>query len=374
MKHIDEYRDFSKIKSLCDNISSVTTKQWKIMEVCGGQTHSILKYSLEELLPPGITLLHGPGCPVCVTPVEMIDRAIYLSGLPDVILVSYGDMLRVPGTYTDLLSCKANGADIRMLYSPMQAIKIAKENPDKKVVFFSVGFETTAPANALSIAMAHKDNIDNYFMLCSHVTIPPALELLLSNSVSAIQGFLLPGHVCTVMGYEEYIPIAEKFKVPAVVTGFEPADILIGVYALIRQLESGTHFVENQYKRTVQKEGNKQAKAVLDEIFIISDRIWRGIGNIPDSGLKINDKYSAFDAEVAFGLADINIPEKLSSKNNQKIKVDKSVCIAGEVLQGISKPSQCPAFGSACTPEYPLGAPMVSSEGACAAYYTYWKK
>lgn len=374
MKYLDEYRDSATIKAISDKIFGIAAKDWKIMEVCGGQTHTILKYSLEELLPQKITLIHGPGCPVCVTPVEMLDKAVYLSGLKDVILVSYGDMLRVPGTFTDLLSCKANGSDIRMLYSPLQAIKIAKENKNKKVIFFGVGFETTAPANALSIIMAKKENLKNFYMLCSHVTIPSAIELLLSNKSTAIQGLLLPGHVCTVMGYEEYYPLLEKYKVPAVVTGFEPGDILSGIYLLIKQLEEGTCKIENQYKRTVHKDGNRHAKAIIDEIYVRGDQIWRGIGNINNSGLKINEKYSEFDAEIAFGLGEININEKIGLKYNNKILDESTLCIAGEVLQGISKPIDCPAFASCCTPEYPLGAPMVSSEGACAAYYMYVKK
>ncbi|MCX6152688.1 MAG: hydrogenase formation protein HypD [Candidatus Kapabacteria bacterium] len=374
MKYLDEYRDSSNIKSIYLKICEITTKQWRIMEVCGGQTHSIMKYNLENILPDKISFIHGPGCPVCVTPIEMIDKAIYLAGLEDVILVSYGDMLRVPGTYTDLLTCKANGADIRMLYSPLQAIKIAVENKDKKVIFFAVGFETTAPANALSIISANKQKVNNYFMLCSQVTVPTALELLLSNRNNVIQGLLLPGHVCTVMGYEEYFPIVEKFNIPAVVTGFEPADILNGVYTLIKQLEDDECTIKNEYKRLVRKEGNKQAKAIINEVFDKCDQHWRGIGNIPGSGLRIRDEYLAYNAEIEFGLSKINIIEEISKIYKNKIIDGSSVCIAGEVLQGIAKPNKCPAFGIECTPGHPLGAPMVSSEGACAAYFRYAKE
>ena len=374
MKYIDEYRDNITIKALSEKIRKITSGSWRIMEVCGGQTHNIMKYNLESLLPPGISLIHGPGCPVCVTPVDMIDKAVYLASQPDIILVSYGDMLRVPGTYSDLQSCRTMGRDVRMIYSPLQAVKIAKENPDKKVVFFSVGFETTAPANAMSLLAAGRANLDNYFMLCSHVTIPAAIKLLLSNKENGIQGFLLPGHVCTVMGYEEYIQISRDYRIPAVVTGFEPADILNGIYALIKQLEDGMYQVENQYSRTVRSEGNLQAKAVMEQVFTPCHQNWRGIGVIPDSGLKIGDGYAAFDAEIAFGLNNINIKERLESVYKQKQIDSDLLCIAGKVLQGISKPAECPAFSTVCTPEHPLGAPMVSSEGACAAYYRYWKK
>ncbi len=361
MKYLTEFRDYKSAQTLARKIDEITHQEWKIMEICGGQTHSILKYSIDELLPKKITLIHGPGCPVCVTPLEMIDKAIKIASRSDVIFTSFGDMLRVPGSELDLLSVKANGGDVRMVYSPLDAVKIAQANPDKKVVFFAVGFETTAPANAMSVLTAKKLGLKNYSILCSHVLVPPAIEALLSGFNSNINGFLAAGHVCTVMGYEEYIPISEKYQVPIVVTGFEPIDILQGIYKCINLLEEGRPIVDNQYSRVVRKEGNLDAKEVIKTVFEVTDRKWRGIGLIPKSGFKLKDEFSDFDAEKIFDLGDITVDEP-------------EVCIAGAVLQGLKTPLECPAFGKECTPENPLGAPMVSTEGACAAYFHYKKQ
>lgn len=361
MKYLTEFRDYKSAQALARKINEIIHKQWKIMEICGGQTHSILKYNIDELLPEKITLIHGPGCPVCVTPLEMIDKAIQIASRKDVIFTSFGDMLRVPGSELDLLSVKANGGDVRMVYSPLDAVKIAQANPDKKVVFFAVGFETTAPANAMSVLTAKKLGLKNYSILCSHVLVPPAIEALLSGFNSNINGFLAAGHVCTVMGYEEYIPISEKYSVPIVVTGFEPIDILQGIYMCVNLLEEGKPIVDNQYSRAVKKEGNLEAKQVIKTVFEVTDRKWRGIGLIPRSGFKLRDEFSEFDAEKIFDLGDIIVDEP-------------EVCIAGAVLQGLKTPLECPAFGKECTPENPLGAPMVSTEGACAAYFHYKKQ
>lgn len=360
MKYLSEFRDPESARILAKKIKDVTKHNWKIMEICGGQTHSILKYSIDELLPEKITLIHGPGCPVCVTPLEMIDKAIEIASRPDVIFTSFGDMLRVPGSRLDLLSVKANGGDVRMVYSPLDAVKIAQTNPDKKVVFFAVGFETTAPANGMSVLRAKELGLKNYSILCSHVLVPPAIEALMSGYNSNINGFLAAGHVCTVMGYEEYIPLTEKYKIPIVVTGFEPIDILHGILKCVTLLEEGKNVVENQYSRAVRKEGNIPAKEVIRKVFEVTDRKWRGIGLIPKSGLKLKDEFAEFDAEKIFEISDLKVDEP-------------EVCIAGEVLQGLKIPTDCPAFGNECTPENPLGAPMVSSEGACAAYFHYKK-
>jgi hydrogenase expression/formation protein HypD len=360
MKYLDEFRGGGAAKNLSLKIHSTTTQNWNVMEICGGQTHSILKYSVEEFLPDKIQLIHGPGCPVCVTPLELIDKAIAIAQKEDVIFTSFGDMLRVPGSMHDLLSVKAKGGNIKMVYSPLDALKIAEENPDMKVVFFGVGFETTAPPNAMSVVEAYRKKLKNYSLLCSHVLVPPAIEALLSSPANKIQGFLAAGHVCTVMGYEEYLPLAEKYKVPIVVTGFEPVDILQGIYHTVKQLEKGENEVENQYSRVVNKEGNIPAKKLIEEVFEITDRKWRGIGEIPKSGLRLKEKYRDYDAEVIFDVESISAEES-------------SLCIAGEVLQGIKKPVECVAFGKECTPERPLGAPMVSTEGACAAYFHYGK-
>jgi hydrogenase expression/formation protein HypD len=331
------------------------------MEICGGQTHTIVKSGLESLLPDVITLVHGPGCPVCVTPLEIIDKAIAIASRPEVIFTSFGDMLRVPGSAKDLLSVKAEGGNVRMVYSPLDAVKIAQQNPGKKVVFFAVGFETTAPANAMAVWRAKKLDLKNFSILCSHVLVPPAIQALLSSPANLVQGFLAAGHVCTVMGYEEYLPLSSKFKVPIVVTGFEPVDILQGISLAVKQLEEGRHEVENQYARSVKREGNIPAQRLMAEVFATIDRKWRGIGEIPRSGYCLRDEFSGYDADKIFDVGDIRANES-------------PVCIAGLVLQGLKKPHECPAFGHQCTPERPLGAPMVSSEGACAAYYHYGKR
>ncbi|MDI6766478.1 MAG: hydrogenase formation protein HypD [Bacteroidota bacterium] len=360
MKYIDEYRNGELAKKYLDLIAKTITRPWTIMEICGGQTHTIMKYGIEELLPKEITLLHGPGCPVCVTPIEMIDKAIAIASQAGVIFTSFGDMLRVPGSEKDLLTVKAEGGDVRIVYSPLDAVKVAQQNPQKKVVFFAVGFETTAPANAMSVWQAKQLGLKNFSIICSHVLVPPAIEALLSSPDNHIQGFLAAGHVCTVMGYEEYIPIAARYKVPIVVTGFEPVDILQGVYMTIKQLEEGRHEVENQYSRSVLREGNVGAKKIISDVFTIINRKWRGIGEIPHSGLKLNKIFEYFDSEIIFNIEMIE-------------KQESPLCIAGLILQGQKKPNECSAFGTQCTPEHPLGAPMVSTEGACAAYYHYKK-
>lgn len=358
MKFIDEYRDPDAARRFSERIHEITTGRWTIMEVCGGQTHAIVKFGIEELLPDTVTLLHGPGCPVCVTPVELIDKAIEISLLDNVILCSFGDMLRVPGTKRDLFSAKSSGADVRIVYSPTDVLKVCRENPSKQVVFFAVGFETTAPATAMAVYQAYKSGLENFSMLISHVLVPPAMESILSSPENRVNGFLAAGHVCTVMGYEEYEPISKKYGVPIVVTGFEPLDILQGIYMCVEQLENGSGKVENQYSRSVRKEGNIPARKIIEEVFEIVPRRWRGIGDISSSGLGLRGKFRQFDAEKRFGTAE-HIPETTNE------------CISGLVLQGIKKPDDCPAFATKCTPENPLGATMVSSEGACAAYYKY---
>jgi hydrogenase expression/formation protein HypD len=358
MKFIDEYRDAQSVHRFARAIERITTREWTIMEICGGQTHAIVKFGVDELLPPGITLLHGPGCPVCVTPVELIDKAVEIAARPDVIFTSFGDMLRVPGTYGDLLSAKARGGDVRIVYSPLDALKLARANPDKQIVFFAVGFETTAPANAMAVYQAAQQHIENFSILVSHVLVPPAIEAILSAPDNQVQGFLAAGHVCAVVGYEEYFPLAERYHVPFVVTGFEPLDIMQGIYMTVRQLESGRAEVENQYARCVRREGNKDARRLVSDVFEVVPRKWRGIGEIRHSGLGLHAEYAAFDAERRFGLTSYTAEESAE-------------CISGVVLQGKLKPHQCPAFGTRCTPEHPLGATMVSSEGACAAYYRY---
>jgi hydrogenase expression/formation protein HypD len=361
MKYLDEYRDAKATKALANQIQATVTQPWIVMEICGGQTHTILKYGLEDLLPKSLTVVHGPGCPVCVTPLEMIDKAVAIASRKDVILASYGDMLRVPGSRHDLLSVKADGGDVRMVYSPLDALKIAENNKNMKVVFFAVGFETTAPANAMAVIEAKRKGLANFSILCSHVLVPPAIEAILSYQSSRIQGFLAAGHVCTVMGYEEYEPLSKKYKVPIVVTGFEPVDILNGIYFAVKQLEENRCEVENQYSRSVRREGNLPAKKLLSDIFDIVDRKWRGIGVIPKSGYALKKEFAEFDAEKIFDVGRIEPNES-------------PLCIAGEVLQGLKKPTECSAFGTLCKPETPLGAPMVSSEGACAAYYRYNKQ
>jgi hydrogenase expression/formation protein HypD len=328
------------------------------MEVCGGQTHAIVKFGIDELLPDTITLVHGPGCPVCVTPVELIEKAIEIAAKPDVIFCSFGDMLRVPGLNKDLLSVKATGGDVRVVYSPLDSLKIAEDNREKMVVFFAVGFETTAPANAMAVARAKMQKLDNFALLVSHVLVPPAIEAVVSSPESRVQGFLAAGHVCTVMGYDEYEPLAREYGIPIVVTGFEPVDILQGVYMCVKQLEEGRAEVQNQYSRAVRREGNTGARRLMGDIFEVVPRKWRGVGEIPKSGLGLRKEYSEFDAERRFGIA-------------HRTTEESSDCVSGLVLQGIRKPHECPAFGKSCTPEHPLGATMVSSEGACAAYYRY---
>lgn len=361
MKYIDEYRDKEASLKYSALIKDITTRQWNIMEVCGGQTHAIVKFGIDELLPKEINLIHGPGCPVCVTSLELIDKAIEIASHPDVIFCSFGDMLRVPGSKKDLLQVKAEGGDVRILYSPIDAVKIAQDNPTKEVVFFAVGFETTAPANAMSVYRAKELGVKNFSILVSHVLVPPAMEAILSSKQNRVQGFLAAGHVCAVMGYNEYFPIAEKYNVPIVVTGFEPVDILQGIYMCVKQLEAGKHEVENQYARAVKQEGNIPAQNIVQKVFKIGTRKWRGIGEIPDSGLVLQNDYTEYDASLKFGLAELKVEEPKE-------------CISGIILQGIKKPNECEAFGTLCTPEHPLGATMVSSEGACAAYYRYKRK
>jgi hydrogenase expression/formation protein HypD len=358
VKFMDEYRDADAAHKLAREIVRVTTKPWAIMEVCGGQTHAIVKFGIDELLPKQITLIHGPGCPVCVTSIELIDKALEIASRPEVIFCSFGDMLRVPGSTADLLSVKALGGDVRIVYSPLDAVKLAEQNPGKEVVFFGVGFETTAPATAMAVYQAAKKGIRNFSLLVSHVLVPPAIEAILSSPQCRVQAFLAAGHVCTVMGYEEYFPIAAKYHVPIVVTGFEPLDILQGVLMCVQQLEKNRAEVENQYSRSVRQEGNLPAIHLLREVFRVVPRKWRGIGEIPSSGLGLAGAYAAYDAEQKFGVAGLRVDEP-------------SECLSGLVLQGQIKPHECPAFGTRCTPEHPLGATMVSSEGACAAYYRY---
>ncbi|MDZ7363267.1 MAG: hydrogenase formation protein HypD [candidate division KSB1 bacterium] len=358
MKFIDEYRDAKAAQRYAGLIARATTKPWTIMEVCGGQTHAIVKFGVDELLPKDITLVHGPGCPVCVTPLELIDKAIEIASRPEVIFCSFGDMLRVPGSEKDLFTVKAMGGDVRIVYSPLDALKIAQDTPNKQVVFFAVGFETTAPANAMSVYQANQQGIKNFSLLVSHVLVPPAMEAILSSPHNRVQGFLAAGHVCTVMGFTEYEPIAKKYRVPIVVTGFEPLDILQGVYMCIKQLEEARAEVENQYARAVRRRGNEPAQEIIREVFRVIHRKWRGVGEIPQSGLALSEKYAEYDAELRFGVAGRTVEES-------------SACISGLILQGLKKPHECAAFGARCTPEHPLGATMVSSEGACAAYYRY---
>jgi hydrogenase expression/formation protein HypD len=358
MKYLSEYRDPELARQYFEEIRRVTTKPWKLMEICGGQTHSLVRNGILDLLPDKITMVHGPGCPVCVTSVSVIDEAIHLAQKENVILCSFGDMLRVPGSSKSLLEVKSAGADVRILYSPLEAVQLAQENPNKEVVFFAVGFETTAPANALSVIQADKLGVKNYSILASHVLVPPAMEALLSDPENKIDGFLAAGHVCTIMGMEEYYPISEKYKIPIVVTGFEPLDLLQGILMTVMQLEKGEYKVENQYARTVQRQGNRLAKESIEKVFTISDRQWRGIGPIPQSGYEVNDRYKKYNARLKFNL-DIPLAE------------ENKFCISGEIMKGLKKPVQCPNFGTLCKPEHPLGAPMVSSEGACAAYYQY---
>lgn len=361
MKYIDEFRDPARVKALLTEIGRTTTQPWVLMEICGGQTHAFLHHGLDQMLPGGIELVHGPGCPVCVTPLEQIDKALAIAARSEVIFTSYGDMLRVPGSATDLFTVRAKGGDVRVVYSPLEAIQIAEANPDKQVVFFAIGFETTAPPNAMAVLQAKKRGIRNFSVLVSHVCVPPAMEAILSSRLNRVQAYLAAGHVCAVMGYHEYPPIVEKYKVPIVVTGFEPIDLLRGVLAAVRQLESGEAKAENAYERAVTLEGNQQAQKVMNQVLQPVDRKWRGIGTIPLSGLGLRSEFDQFDAEKRFSVGEIDTQES-------------PLCIAGEVLQGMKKPPQCVAYGKECTPQSPLGAPMVSAEGACAAYYRYHRE
>jgi hydrogenase expression/formation protein HypD len=358
VKYLDEYRDGALARQLAETIRKMVTRPWSIMEICGGQTHAIVRFGIDELLPAEITFIHGPGCPVCVTPVELIDRAIAIARRPGVILCSFGDMVRVPGSGADLQAAKADGADVRIVYSPLDAVALARAHQDRQVVFFAVGFETTAPANAMAVHQAHAEGLTNFSLLVSHVLVPPALELILGSPDRRVDGVLAAGHVCTIVGSEPYRPLAERYRVPIVVTGFEPVDLLQGVLMTVRQLESGRHEVENAYARAVRPDGNQPALALIERVFRVVDRSWRGIGLIGSSGLALREEYAAHDAERIFGVDAVG-------------GVEDPECQAGLVLQGLLKPQQCPAFGTRCTPDTPLGATMVSSEGACAAYYRY---
>jgi hydrogenase expression/formation protein HypD len=361
VKYLDEYRDGAAVARLCEAIGAATTRPWVVMEVCGGQTHAIVRYGLDELLPPGLELVHGPGCPVCVTPVQTLDRAHAIASRPEVIFCSFGDMLRVPGSHGDLLALRARGADVRVVYSPLDALAIAAANPDREVVFFAIGFETTAPANAMALALAKRRRLGNFSALVSHVLVPPAMASILQAAGNRVQAFLGPGHVCTIMGTSEYVPIARHFNVPIVITGFEPVDLLEGVLRCVQQLEAGRAEVEIQYGRAVKPEGNRDALALLDDVFEVCDRAWRGVGLIAKSGFRLRAEYREHDAERRFEVEDI-------------VAVESPLCISGRILKGLAKPPDCPAFGKQCTPATPLGATMVSQEGACAAYLQYGRR
>lgn len=358
MKYLDEYRNPEDARRLGAAIRTLATKPWTIMEICGGQTHAIVKFGIDQLLPPRITLVHGPGCPVCVTPLELVDKAIEIASRRGVVFCSFGDMLRVPGSKTDLLAAKAAGADVRIVYSPLDACRVARENPKRQVVFFAVGFETTAPANAMAAHRAAKLGLKNFSMLVSQVLVPPAMDAILGSPDNRVQGFLAAGHVCAVMGTSEYDSLARRYEVPVVVTGFEPIDILRGLHACIGQLEEGRAELENRYRRAVRPEGNAAAQDLMEEVFTVVNRKWRGIGEIANSGLALSPRYREFDAEECFGVAGLEVEEA-------------SACLSGAILRGLKKPHDCPAFGAECTPEHPLGATMVSNEGACAAYFRY---
>lgn len=358
MKFVDEFRDAQVARKYVEAIHGLVTQPWTIMEICGGQTHSIVRFGILDLLPSCINLVHGPGCPVCVTPLETIDKALTIAAKPNVIFCSFGDMLRVPGSYSDLQSIRAAGGDVRIVYSPLDCLSIAEDNPEREVVFFAIGFETTAPGNAMLVKRAEQLSLRNLFVLVSHVLVPPAIEAILSFPQNRVQGFLAAGHVCTIMGMQEYDDLAKKYQVPIVVTGFEPLDILQGLYMCIKQLEQGSAQAENQYTRSVREQGNHPAQQIIAEVFQVLPRKWRGIGEIPQSGWGVREKYQAFDAEYHFRLEAIQVNEPPQ-------------CISGQVLRGLKKPYECAAFGTQCTPDYPLGATMVSSEGACAAYYKY---
>lgn len=361
MKYLDEYRDGRVAAKVLGEIRRITTRPWTLMEVCGGQTHSIVKHGVDRLLPDGIELVHGPGCPVCVTPLEQIDKAHAIARLPGVIFTSFGDMLRVPGSRTDLFRLRSEGADVRIVYAPLDAVRIAEDNPSRQVVFFAIGFETTAPANALAVTRARELGVENFSMLVSHVLVPPAITAVLQSPGNRVQGFLGPGHVCTVMGYREYERIAMHYRVPIVITGFEPLDLLDGVLQTVRLLEAGSARVENQYSRVVSRAGNRAAQRLIWSVFEVCDRKWRGVGTIPKSGLRLRYEFHECDAERRFEVGALETREP-------------AVCISGQILRGLRKPHDCPAFGTACTPERPLGATMVSAEGACAAYYAYGRR
>ncbi|MDW8395258.1 MAG: hydrogenase formation protein HypD [Anaerolineae bacterium] len=358
MRYLTEFRDGALAQKLLAEIRRLVTRPWAIMEVCGGQTHSIIRNGIDQVLPPEIELIHGPGCPVCVTPLETIDRALAIAAQPGVIFCSFGDMLRVPGSHKDLFRARSEGADVRVVYSPLDAVRLAQQNPDREVVFFAIGFETTAPANAMAVLTARRLGLRNFSVLVSHVLVPPAIEAILTAPTNRVQAFLAAGHVCSVMGYWQYPPLAEKYGVPIVVTGFEPLDILEGIRRAVQRLEAGKPGVENAYPRAVTYEGNRAAQQAINEVFEPCDRAWRGIGLIPMSGWRLRLRYADFDAERRFAVSDVHTQESV-------------LCRSGEVLQGKIKPNQCPAFGKECTPRTPLGATMVSSEGACAAYYNY---
>jgi len=361
MDILEKYRSPELVEKTLAQIRKIITRPWAIMEICGGQTHAFMQYGLTEMLPKEIELIHGPGCPVCVTSLELVDKAIAIASNPDVIFTSYGDMLRVPGSNQDLFSVRASGGDVRVVYSSIEALRIAEENPNRQVVFFGIGFETTAPANAISVIKANTQKINNYSMLVSHVCVPPALRAILGSPSSRVQGFLGAGHVCAVMGYTEYEPIARQYRTPIAVTGFEPLDLVLGIYETVKMLESSVYEVHNAYPRAVTRDGNKAAQSIIEQTLEPCDRNWRGIGEIPMSGWKLKKEYRGFDAEMRFNVVDIKTKES-------------EFCISGLILQGLKKPFECPAFGTLCTPQNPLGATMVSSEGACSAYYRYCRK
>jgi hydrogenase expression/formation protein HypD len=358
MKFLDEYRDGETAKKILSELEKIITQKWAIMEICGGQTHSLVKNGIIDVLPKEITMIHGPGCPVCVTPIHLIDKAIFLAAQPNTILCSYGDMIRVPGSVSSLAKAKANGADVRVVYTPLEAVKLAQQNPEKEVIFFAVGFETTAPTNALSVIQAKSLGIKNYSILTSHVLVPPAIEAILGSPDNKVQGVLAAGHVCTIMGFEEYHVLAEKYRTPIVVTGFEPIDLIQGIFMAVKQLEEGRHVVENQYSRIVSEKGNVEAKKLIFEVFEVQKRDWRGIGNIDESGYELKPSFAEFDADKKFRV------------HIEKVE-ENAECISGQIMKGNKKPFECLHFGKKCTPENPLGAPMVSSEGACAAYYNF---
>ncbi|HEV2326842.1 MAG TPA: hydrogenase formation protein HypD [Terracidiphilus sp.] len=358
MKYLNEFRDGEVAQRMAREIHALVTRPWKIMEVCGGQTHSIIKNGIDQMLPAGVEMIHGPGCPVCVTPLELIDKALAIAAHPGVIFCSFGDMLRVPGSECDLFQVKGRGGDVRVVYSPLDAVELAVKNPEKQVVFFGVGFETTAPANAMSVSVARRRGLKNFSLLVSHVLVPPAIDAIMQSPGNKVQAFLLAGHVCSVMGFWEYPPLAEKYRIPLVVTGFEPLDLLDGIRRAVAQLEAGRYEVENAYSRVVTREGNRAAQKLLAEVFEVTDRAWRGIGVIPRSGWRLSAAYREFDAEERFQIGGIRTHES-------------ALCRSGDVLRGAIKPAECAAFGKECTPRHPLGATMVSSEGACAAYYNY---